>query len=88
MNNLEDEVYYRIYYFEPKDYVTIVCMQWFDESDYIKENFYTDRFQNVLSFRTGDDAKQWLNINIQHDKIDPKYLYKSCCKYKNRYVIK
>ena len=75
MNNLEDEVYYKIYYYEPEDYVTIVCMQWFDEKDYTQENFYTDQYGDAYLFRSIKDAQWWLNKHIQNDKIDPKYKY-------------
>ena len=70
MNN---EVYYKIYYYEPEDNVTVVCMQYFDEYDYIQENFFKDEDGEVLKFEWEYEAIQWLNDNVIEDKIDLKY---------------
>jgi len=70
---MNDEVYYKIYYYEPEDNVTVVCMQYFDEHDYIQENFFKDKNGEVLKFEWEHEAIQWLNDNVIEDKIDPEY---------------
>jgi hypothetical protein len=70
---LLDKVYYRVYYFAARDYITIVCMQDFDESDYTQENFLLDKFGYKLRFECEDEAIKWLNENVKTEKIDPEY---------------
>ena len=70
---MNDEVYYKIYYYEPEDHVTVVCMQWFDESDYHENHFFKDKNGEVLKFDNEEDAIQWINNNVKEDKIDPEY---------------
>jgi len=69
----DNEVYYKVYYLDREDHVTVVCMQWFDEGDYIEEHFFKDNEGNVLKFDYEDDAVQWLLTNVVEDKIDPEY---------------
>jgi aconitase A len=68
-----NEVYYKVYYWDSENCVTVVCMQWFDEGDYHEEHFFKDNEGNVLRFGHEDEAIQWLNDNITEDKIDPRY---------------
>jgi hypothetical protein len=73
MNDFDESVYYKIYYYEPKDYVTVICMQWFDERHYIEHNFYVDKNNKPYKFDTEDEAIDWLNNNVISEKIDPHY---------------
>ena len=70
---MDNEVYYKIYYNENKDYVTVVCMQWFDEGDYYEEHFFKDGNGESLKFYDEYEAIQWLNNNVLDDKINPEY---------------
>jgi len=70
---MSDEVYYKIYYLDRKDYVTIVCLQDFDEYDYIQEHFFKDENGEVLKFYNEQEAIQWLTDNVKEDSIDPEY---------------
>ena len=67
------DVYYKIYYYEPKDYVTVVCMQWFDEHDYIKDHFLKDENGRIFQFNNKEKAIEWVIDNINEDKINPEY---------------
>jgi hypothetical protein len=71
MNN---EVYYRIYYWDEIGKLTVVCMQWFDEYDYHEDRFMTDDDGERLKFSSEEDAVRWLNENVKPEMIDPKYL--------------
>ena len=70
---MSDTIYYKIYYMKNKGYVTIVCLQDFDECDYRASNFLTNKFGDHLIFFDELDAIKWLNTNIKPDKIDFKY---------------
>ena len=70
----DNEVYYKIYYVEREDYVTVVCIQWFDECDYHERHFFKDEQGNVLKFNYEDEAIQWILDNVVDDKIDPQYI--------------
>ena len=67
------DVYYKIYYLERKDYVTVVTMQWFDEGDYTEDHFFKDDQGKILKFDYEHEAIQWLKDNIAEDKLDPEY---------------
>ena len=68
-----NEVYYKIYYLDREDHVTVVCMQWFDEGDYHERHFFKDEEGDVLKFDNETDAIQWILDNVADDKIDPEY---------------
>jgi hypothetical protein len=69
-----DEVYYRIYYLDREDYITIVCMQDFDEYDYHQHHFYTNPDTGEkYKFDNEEEAIQFLNSNFQKEYIDPEY---------------
>jgi len=70
------EVYYKVYYLEKEGYVTVVCMQCFDEGDYTEEYFFKDEEGNVLKFEWENDAIKWIIDNIEDSKIDPAYRHK------------
>lgn len=72
MDNI-DEVYYRIYYYEPDNNVTVICMQKDDERDYIQECFFVDEEGYGLKFNNESQAADWLNNNVISSMIDPKY---------------
>jgi hypothetical protein len=67
------DVYYKIYYMQNKDYVTVVCMQRFDEDDYNGEHFFKNKKGDILKFYKENDAIEWLLDNVREDKIDPEY---------------
>jgi hypothetical protein len=70
---MSGEVYYKIYYYEPKNYITVVCIQWFDEGDYIENNFLKDENGKILKFYNENEAIDWMLKYIKEDKIDPGY---------------
>jgi hypothetical protein len=71
----EDKVYYKIYKSNLLDgKLTVVCMQWFDESDYESERFFRDKDGRVLKFYDENEAINWLLENIKEELIDSEYL--------------
>jgi len=73
MSDVDNGVYYKIYYNIREDYVTVVTMQWFDEDDYNNAHFFKDEDGVILKFDNEDTAIQWLNDNVKEDKINPEY---------------
>ena len=69
---MDNEVYYKIYYYEPEDHVTVVCMQWFDEGYYHEYHFFRDEDGNILKFYEEINAINWVFENIKDNKIDPE----------------
>jgi len=67
------------------DMLTIVCLQEFDECDYIQSKFLTNSEGDQLVFdecmcdeddnevKGKDIAKEWLNENIKAEHIDFEY---------------
>ena len=70
----EDNVYYKVYYVEHKNYVTVVCLQSFDECDYLEGNFFKDEYGDVIVWSNEDQAIEWLLNNVKEQWIDPDYL--------------
>lgn len=70
---MPNQVYYRVYYFEARDYITVVSMQDFDERDYTQDNFLTDVHGYKLRFECEDEAIKWINENVKPEKINPEY---------------
>lgn len=67
-----NEIYYKLY--NSRDgYVTICCMQWFDEYDYDETRFISDSENNVLIFSSEKEAITYLNDNFDKEDIDPEY---------------
>ena len=55
---MSDEVYYKIYYLDREDHVTVV---------------FKDENGKILKFYDEQEAIQWLIDNVKDDKIDPEY---------------
>lgn len=70
-NNTEYGIYYKLYN-SRNGYVTIICLQWFDEFDY-KEEKFVRKNGKVLSFATEEKAISYLNENFNKEDIDPEY---------------
>lgn len=70
MNN---DVYYKLYKMSKNNLITIVCMQWFDENDYYKENFVKNSSGEDHKFESEDEAIERLNNWYKSDEIDPEY---------------
>lgn len=69
-----DEVYYKIYKSERKDWqLVVLCMQWFDEDDYYQDRFMKDKDGNALKFESEIEAIIWLNDNIKPEMIASEY---------------
>lgn len=66
-----NEVYYKLFHCK-EGYLTIVCLQWFDEFDYDKSRFYKED-ENDLIFDEEEKAIQYLNVNFAKEDIDPEY---------------
>jgi hypothetical protein len=70
-----DSVYYKIF-LNRDDYVTIVCLQDFDEDDYKQDRFFkieVDGEQMCVAFYSEEKAKIYLNEKFQRQFIDPEY---------------
>lgn len=67
-----NEVYWRIYQ-STSNLMTVVCMQWFDEPDYFKENFVRNADQVPYYFDSEEEAIDQLNIWYKTDQINPEY---------------
>jgi len=61
-------VYYKII-LDSEGTLCVVCLQWFDEFDYDQKRFITDSHGNQREFDNEEDAKKWLNSNIQDKYI-------------------
>lgn len=72
------EVYYKLYKSERlNNKLTVVCLQYFDEIDYIEDRFLTDKNGNPYKFESEKKAINWLIENIKESMIDPVYLSKA-----------
>lgn len=71
----DNDVYYRIIRSNKDDtLLTVVEMQWFDESDYDESRFLCVKgTQDRLSFGSEQEAIEFLNDNIKLENIDPEY---------------
>lgn len=69
--NTENGIYYKLYNCK-NGYVTIACLQWFDELDYNEKKFVRKN-EEVLSFITEEKAISYLNENFNKEDIDPEY---------------
>lgn len=68
-----NEVYYKIIKAYDRDWLTIACLQWFDELDVDEDRYFKDDDGNVLQFDSEDGAKEWLNSHVKPQHIDPDY---------------
>jgi hypothetical protein len=69
--NSENEVYYKLFH-SKNGYLTIVCLQWFDEFDYDKSRFYKEDGDDLI-FSKEQFAIEYLNLNFEREDIDPEY---------------
>jgi len=74
-----DPVYYKLYH-KDNDYA-VVCMQWFDEFDYNKDNFIThkkfyneqeaeialDHFELIVKIGDASKLTKWLAAHYEKD---------------------
>lgn len=67
-------VYYKIYYSERDNVMTVVCMQSFDEDDYYQYRFFKDENGDPYRFDDEEDAIKFLNEKFKTEYIDPEYL--------------
>lgn len=67
------EVYYKLY-LDRNSKVTIVCMQDFDEYDYIQSKFIKNSEGKIHKFESEELAIVKLNGWFKPDEIDPEYL--------------
>jgi hypothetical protein len=67
-----DPVYYRLY-LNKKGYVTVLCMQSFDEYDYSDNRFVRNSQGEKHKFDTEAEAIKQLNEWFKIDEIDPEY---------------
>ena len=72
MSEEEDTIYYKIYLDHESELLTVVCMQYFDEQDYVPHRFLMPDGQSV-KFSTEEEAIAYLNANVPYDKIEPEY---------------
>ena len=71
---MSSDVYYKLYKSERDGgFITIVCMQWFDEPDYHEWRFVKDSSGAVHAFAEEEEAIKKLNEWYQQDEIDPEY---------------
>jgi len=65
---MDSEIYYRIYKCKD-DVLRVVCMQDFDEYDYIQEDFLKDENGEKLIFDNEDSANKALNSFIKNTEL-------------------
>lgn len=66
-----NDIYYKLFH-SKNGYLTIICLQWFDEVDYDKNRFYKENDVELI-FDTEEKAIQYLNLNFEKEDIDPEY---------------
>lgn len=69
----ENEVYYKLYLTRDQR-VTVVCMQWFDESGYNPVKFFRGEDGDPVTFETEEEAVVYLNENFVSAAIDSEYV--------------
>lgn len=67
----DNEIYYKLFH-SKNGYLTIICLQWFDEFDYDKSRFYKENDADLV-FNSEEKAIEYLNSNFEKVDIDPKY---------------
>lgn len=74
---MDNDVYYRLIRSHRNDeWLTVVCMQWFDENDYDQSKFLRAKgTDEVLMFSTEEKAIKFLNDNIKPENVDPEYRF-------------
>lgn len=70
---MSSDPYYRLY-ISQMNKVTVVCMQDFDEDDYILHKFIKDKNGDRYRFDTEEEAIATLNQVVKPECIDPEYL--------------
>ena len=69
-----NDVYWRLYKSTRADgFMTVVCMQWFDEHDYSPQNFVRNESGDVYYFLDEEEAIKHLNEWYEPHQIDPEY---------------
>lgn len=59
-----------------EEWLTVVCMQWFDENDYEQSRFLRAKgTDDILRFDDEKDAIKFLNDNIKIENIDPEFRF-------------
>lgn len=71
----DNDLYYRIIRtIDDESLLTIAEMQWHDESDYSEHRFLCAKgTKDRLSFKTEEEAIEFLNENIKLEHIVPEY---------------
>ena len=64
-------MYYALYN-SKNGYVTITCVQWFDESDYIESRFIKNNGE-IVKFDSEEKAILYLNNRFDKKDINPEY---------------
>ncbi len=75
-----NDIYYKLFH-SKNGYLTIICLQWFDEFDYDQSRFYKENDQHLI-FDEKEKAIRYLNLNFERNDIDPEY-YRVKRKIKN-----
>lgn len=68
---MRDDIYYKIY-LGSNNLLCVVEMQWFDETDYNQNRFYSENGE-IPQWQIKDEAIKYLNNTFQKDKIDPEF---------------
>jgi hypothetical protein len=71
---MDNDVYYRIMFWDKIERLTVVTMQWFDEHDYNENKFLRDEDNNVMRWNNEVEAIQFLNENFKPEYIDIDYV--------------
>lgn len=64
---------YRLMYDSSKEYVTIKKLFWWKADEFDETRWLKNNEGDELLFATKEKAKIWLNDNVKHKNIDPKY---------------
>lgn len=62
-------VYYKVYALK-SGFVTVVCLQDFDEPDYVASSFFKDDDGDDLVFFEESGAIDWVHEHIKYELID------------------
>jgi hypothetical protein len=68
----DKSMYYKVYYNNEAEYVTVVEMDISDENDYTQENFFKKE-DGSTQFQNRCDAIEWMFKYVKEEFIDPSF---------------
>jgi len=72
--DMSGDVYWKLYKSSRGNgFITVICLQWFDENDYYEDRFIKNSQDEIHVFETEEMAIEKLNEWYKPDEIDPEY---------------